>query len=71
METKRLMIKGMTCGMCVKHVTHALENVDGVVDVQTDLDAGAAEVTYDPAATGLPEFEEAVAEAGYEVTAMS
>jgi copper chaperone len=71
METKTLMVSGMTCGMCVKHVTHALEAIDGVVEVKTDLEAGRAEVTYDPAAAGPPEFKEAVAEAGYEVTAIA
>jgi copper chaperone CopZ len=71
METKTLMVNGMTCGMCVKHVTHALKDVNGVVDVKTDLAAGTAEVTYDPAAAGLPEFKEAVSEAGYEVTGMA
>jgi copper chaperone len=71
METKTVMVSGMTCGMCVKHVTHALKNVTGVVDVKTDLESGSAEVTYDPAAAGPPEFKEAVAEAGYEVTAVA
>ena len=70
METKTLMISGMTCGMCVKHVTHALKELEGVMDVKTDLESGSAEVTFAPDETGLPEFMEAVAEAGYEVTAM-
>ena len=71
METKTLMVSGMTCGMCVKHVTHALESITGVVDVKTDLESGSAEVTYDATAAGLSDFKEAVAEAGYEVTAIA
>lgn len=70
METKTLMVSGMSCQMCVKHVTQALKDVNGVRDVKTDLEAGTAEVSYDPAEAGLPEFEEAVAEAGYQVTGM-
>ena len=70
METKTLMISGMTCGMCVKHVTHALTELEGVMDVKTDLESGSAEVTFAPDETGLAAFKEAVAEAGYQVTAM-
>lgn len=71
METKTLMISGMSCQMCVKHVTHALQSISGVTDVKTDLASNTAVVTFDRAATGLPEFAEAVAEAGYEVTGMA
>jgi copper chaperone len=71
METKTLMISGMSCGMCVKHVTHALKDVNGVTNVATDLESNTAVVTFDPAAAGLPEFKEAVAEAGYEVVGVA
>ena len=67
METLTLKINGMSCQMCVKHVTRALEGVAGVTEVQVDLEAGTAAVTYDPAKAGLAAFESAVAEAGYEV----
>jgi copper chaperone len=68
METKTLKINGMSCQMCVKHVTHALEGLEGVSDVKVDLEPGIAVVTFDPAATGMAQFESAVDEAGYQVT---
>ena len=71
METKTLMISGMSCQMCVKHVTHALKDVKGVANVDTSLESNTAVVTFDPNEAGLPEFEEAVSEAGYEVTGMA
>ena len=67
METKTLNIAGMSCAMCVKHVTHALQNVEGVVDVNVQLEPATAKVTYDPAVTEMADFEAAVAEADYEV----
>jgi len=53
--------------MCVKHVTEALEGVDGVKKVQVNLDKGQAKVRYDPDKADLSAFKTAVAEAGYEV----
>ena len=66
-ETQTLKINGMSCQMCVKHVTRALEGVAGVTEVKVNLEPGTAVVTFDPATAGLPAFESAVAEAGYEV----
>ncbi|MBN1246130.1 MAG: bifunctional DNA-formamidopyrimidine glycosylase/DNA-(apurinic or apyrimidinic site) lyase [Anaerolineae bacterium] len=66
-ETKTLNIAGMSCNMCVKHVTHALKNVDGVVDVHVQLEPPTATVTYDPQVADLAAFKAAVAEADYEV----
>ena len=62
-----LHVKGMTCQMCVKHVTKALQGVDGVTDVVVSLDENNAKVTYNPDVAGMPQFQAAVAEAGYEV----
>ncbi len=40
-------IKGMRCGHCVASVTKALSDIDGVVNVQVNLEKG--EATYDEA----------------------
>lgn len=64
METTQLQVTGMTCGMCVQHVTQALNEVAGVRSATVDLKAGAATVQHEGA---TPEaLLEAVAEAGYE-----
>ena len=66
-KTDTLNVTGMSCQMCVKHVTKALQNVNGVTDVVVSLDPGTAKVTYNPELTGLQGFVAAVAEAGYAV----
>ena len=48
METK-LKIEGMTCGGCVRHVTHALEQVAGVTRVNVSLEAAEATIHHDGA----------------------
>jgi Cu+-exporting ATPase len=59
-------IKGMTCNMCVKHVTKALQEVEGVSDVKVRLEDGNATVTYDPQKADKQTLKAAVDEAGYE-----
>jgi copper chaperone len=63
------IVKGMTCNMCVMHVTKALQGVDGVSDVEVSLEAGNATVTYDPQKADMTKFKAAVDEAGYEAVA--
>jgi copper chaperone len=39
-----LSVQGMTCGSCVKHVTKAIESLNGVVSVHVDLQSGRVQV---------------------------
>lgn len=67
--TKELKIKGMSCQHCVKHVTNALQEVAGVTAVKVDLNQANATVETD-GSVGEQVLKDAVAEAGYEVTAI-
>ena len=40
-----LDIEGMSCGSCVKHVTEALNTVEGVTKVDVDLQAARVRVS--------------------------
>ena len=42
-----LNVVGMTCGHCVSAVSGELSAIDGVRDVQVDLDSGRVQVTSD------------------------
>lgn len=64
METT-LKVTGMTCGMCVKHVTEALQGVAGVKLAAVDLNSGMATVKHDENAKAEA-MTEAVEEAGYQ-----
>ena len=68
MQTMILDIDGMSCEHCVRHVTEALEALNGVTAVTVSLADNQATVQTDAG------FDEAAAraaidEAGYEVTA--
>ncbi len=64
---KELMVEGMMCPNCVKHVTHALEGVPGASQVQVSLDEKKATVAVAPSVTDEA-LKAAVEEAGYQVT---
>ena len=36
-QTTTLAVAGMTCGMCERHVTRAIEGMTGVMDVEVNL----------------------------------
>ena len=67
LEKVTLKVEGMTCGGCVASVTRVLKAVPGVDDVAVTLKPGRAEVSFDPARTGVPALCMAVEDAGFDV----
>ncbi len=64
---KEIMVEGMMCQNCVKHVTRALEGIPGATDVHVDLATKKATVTL-PSGTEDTVLKAAITDAGYEVT---
>lgn len=67
MEQTTLNIQGMTCGHCESAVNNALTELQGVENVQVNLDKGTAEVSYDSSKVSTETMKEAVEEQGYDV----
>lgn len=65
-EMKQVLnIGGMMCQMCVKHVTKALNEIEGVEACEVNLDANQATVTVKEALSEAV-YQKAIEEAGYE-----
>jgi copper chaperone CopZ len=62
--TTQLKISGMSCEMCVRHVTNALQGVEGVESANVSLEQGSATVEHD--GVDISAMLEAVREEGYE-----
>jgi len=61
-----IKIKGMSCGHCVMAVTKALGGIDGIKDVQVDLEKGEAAFTEEkPIDRAL--IRERIVKAGFDV----
>ena len=64
---KELLIEGMMCQNCFKHVTRALEGIPGASDVNVSLEDKKATVNVPDSVTD-DDLKAAVTDAGYEVT---
>lgn len=65
---KKVVIEGMSCGHCVKHVKDALLEVNGVSSVEVDL--GSKTATIEGEVSDL-EIKEAIEDVGYEVVSIN
>lgn len=61
---KKLFIEGMSCAHCVKHVTNALNDLDGITRVVVDLASKTAVVEGNASDNDM---KAAIEDAGYEV----
>ena len=61
-----LAVQGMTCPSCIRHITEALEEVDGVAGVAVELRQGVVRVQHDLAAAPVDRLIDALRDAGYE-----
>jgi copper chaperone CopZ len=66
---KVLSVEGMSCAHCVAHVKEALESVAGVIKAEVDLKKKQAVV--EGSSLDDDAMKSAVAEAGYEITAIA
>jgi copper chaperone len=64
--TTTIKVKGMSCQHCVASVTKALSAIDGISDVQVNLEKGTAVIQEDGPIN--PEtIKKAIAATGFEV----
>jgi len=62
-----LLVEGMTCGNCARHVTEAIQSVPGVQNAVVDLGGGRASIRWNsPAAADESAVIAAVKKAGYD-----
>lgn len=64
---KKINIEGMSCGHCVGRITKALSGIDGVSEVDVNLDEKKALVSLDQE---IPDeqFNKEIENVGYKVT---
>ncbi|AMM41639.1 copper-translocating P-type ATPase [Candidatus Desulfofervidus auxilii] len=65
-EKVAVKIGGMTCVMCVKTIENALKKLDGIVDVNVNLSAEKAYITYNPKLVAIDDIKKAIEDAGYQ-----
>ncbi len=68
-QSLTIPVRGMTCGNCARSVERALSSTPGVTKATVELQAGAANVEYDPELVKPEVLANAVRDLGYEVPA--
>lgn len=63
-----LKVKGWSCGGCSTKTAKALESIDGVNKVDSRLDAGTIEVSFDDEKVTADQLKAAVKNAGFEAS---
>ncbi|AUB57865.1 copper-translocating P-type ATPase [Methanobacterium sp. MZ-A1] len=61
-----IKVGGMTCAMCVQAIEGVLGKISGVSEVNVNLAAEKAFVTYNPQMTSVAEMHQAIEDLGYE-----
>lgn len=62
-----ISIDGMTCDACQHHVNQAVNNLPGIVSVNSSYEKGNTEVAFDNTQTTIVEIEKAINSTGYKV----
>ena len=63
-----ISIEGMTCDACQNHVNNAINELPGIVAVNSSYEKGNVEVEFENTQTTLEEIEKAINSTGYNVT---
>ena len=70
-ERVSVIVGGMTCASCVRHVENALGGAGGVTSASVNLASGRATVEYIPGETAISDLRYAVEDAGYSFEGVS
>lgn len=68
MQTTTIKIRSMTCAGCVNSAKSVLEKIAGVNSVKVSLDQAQAIIQYDATKSNAEQFEQAIRDAGFEIT---
>ena len=60
-------VQGMSCGHCVNSIERSVGQLEGVSQVNVNLNAAQVEVTFNESYVSLNKIKETIEEQGYEV----
>lgn len=65
-KTVKIKCEEMTCAGCQKKITKSINNLDGVKEIDVNLDTKIITVSFDESKTDTGKIIDAIAKAGYE-----
>lgn len=67
MESVTLNVKGMSCNHCVKAIKDSVGVLEGVKEVDVNLEAGTVSVQFDSRVVQIEKIKETIENQGYDV----
>jgi copper chaperone len=64
---KKLNVEGMSCSHCERAIKNALSELNGVSDIEVDLDGNTVTVKYDEDLVTVINLKEVIEDVGYDV----
>jgi copper ion binding protein len=65
MQKVKMPVDGMVCNACQSNVKKTIKSIDGVSDVEVNLEKKFAVFTYDPQKVKMEQVQKAVNDKGY------
>lgn len=65
-EETSIVLKSITCGMCVSNIEKALSQTEGVIRAEVSLKSKEAYVKFNDRITTIEKIEESISAAGYD-----
>jgi len=66
MQKAKMPVDGMVCNACQSNVKQTIKSIDGVTDVEVNLEKKFAVFTFDPAKVKVKQVQKAVNDKGFE-----
>jgi len=67
-KNRKFNIKGMTCGGCSEQINHAVNDLDGIIQIESSYENSTSIVKYDESQVTEKEIIAAINSTGYTVT---
>lgn len=65
-KTVEISLPTIQCGSCIRTIEKALDKLDGIKNIDIDVENKKATVTYDDLKTDLSKIEDGISGAGYD-----
>ncbi|HIP37153.1 MAG TPA: mercuric transport protein MerTP [Crocinitomix sp.] len=66
-QTVKLKIDGMTCSSCEEHINYSINQLKGIIKVNSSYEKGYSEVKFDKSKIGIEDIKKAINSTGYTV----
>ncbi len=67
-QTLKVDIEGMTCDACEQHVNHAVNQLEGIVQIQTSYKEANSNIQFDSSRVDIKDILTAIESTGYKTT---